>query len=483
MLFRSLIYKKISFAVSNASLRSVLLLLWGMILTSLLVTLMFTNSLPWYVPFRIGVFLSMLTMFLLTDPLNYYNPVVSFWVYYLVVCVLGADPILLNLVGPRFIVPETYQLLLLSFVCFWGGVSYVIFLTGSRRPPRLQQPVMSGGNKKISWIGLFVFVTGAILTLFIFRFVFGVVPLLAEDAENARLALRAGLGFLVFPAMVFLQVGSLIFFVCQVNRVGNMHFIIGTVVVLAASALIVGYGNRAPAAVVLLLAFILFSYIRYGSIQLGKALVVGLGLGLMIGAFGILRWGLSSDYYTLDKLFQSSLFRMMIVTPYLTDLIVQRFPHSVPFQHGATFWADLIALLPGPGESSGLLMKRLLGLQFNGGGIVPSFMGEFYVNFGWMGAGIGSFLTGMLLQWSGFAIAAKKGPRSPVDIVMITILVYQMAIMSSGLIGGIISMNILPLLIVWLVLKWIVKLSVTTQTTWTDAHRLVASTDSLNTRV
>ena len=66
------------------------------------------------------------------------------------------------------------------------------------------------------------------------------------------------------------------------------------------------------------------------------------------------------------------------------------------FQSGYTYLLNLKMLLPGPDPDFTLWLKDTLGLRFSGGGVTPTILGEFYMNFDVTGIYLGMFLYGFL---------------------------------------------------------------------------------------
>lgn len=78
--------------------------------------------------------------------------------------------------------------------------------------------------------------------------------------------------------------------------------------------------------------------------------------------------------------------------------ILQRFGKSIPFQYGYTYLINLKMLLPGPDVDFTLWLKEIMNKNFAGGGITPTIIGEFYMNFGFTGVYIGTFLIGLFVN-------------------------------------------------------------------------------------
>ena len=69
------------------------------------------------------------------------------------------------------------------------------------------------------------------------------------------------------------------------------------------------------------------------------------------------------------------------------------------FTLGKLLIAPLIAPLPGHQENAGTIIKKLLGLEFEGFGIAATLLSSFYIDFGLVGIFAGMIICGMLIQY------------------------------------------------------------------------------------
>ena len=61
-----------------------------------------------------------------------------------------------------------------------------------------------------------------------------------------------------------------------------------------------------------------------------------------------------------------------------------------------TFLINIEMMLPGPDLDFTLWLRQCIGVEFSGGGVTPTVLGEGYINFGFFGAMLLMFLTGWL---------------------------------------------------------------------------------------
>lgn len=90
----------------------------------------------------------------------------------------------------------------------------------------------------------------------------------------------------------------------------------------------------------------------------------------------------------------TSLFTSLYVGDININYMYNTFPGKVDFQYGYTYLINFLMLLPGPDLDFTLWLKEQVGITFSGGGLTPTIIGEFYINFGEISIFIGLFLLG-----------------------------------------------------------------------------------------
>lgn len=78
------------------------------------------------------------------------------------------------------------------------------------------------------------------------------------------------------------------------------------------------------------------------------------------------------------------------------NYIVMNFPDKINFQYGYTFLINILMLLPGPDLDFTLWLKQALGMDFAGGGVTPTIIGEGYINFGYIGIIVTMLVVGLI---------------------------------------------------------------------------------------
>lgn len=77
--------------------------------------------------------------------------------------------------------------------------------------------------------------------------------------------------------------------------------------------------------------------------------------------------------------------------------VLKTFPENHDFLNGFGYLINIIMLRPGPDLDFTLTLKQMMGLTFSGGGVTPTIIGEFYLNFGMIGTYIGMLCSGVVL--------------------------------------------------------------------------------------
>lgn len=77
--------------------------------------------------------------------------------------------------------------------------------------------------------------------------------------------------------------------------------------------------------------------------------------------------------------------------------VVQAIPETLQYQYGGTFFMNLAILMPGPNIDFTLWLKESLHLQYSGGGMTPTLIGDLYLNFCYFGVYLGMFIMGIIL--------------------------------------------------------------------------------------
>lgn len=115
---------------------------------------------------------------------------------------------------------------------------------------------------------------------------------------------------------------------------------------------------------------------------------------VLLGGLQIVRTIMSSG----NANFFAEIFSSFQVGSINLNYVYLVFPDRVDFQYGYTFLINLKMLLPGSDPDFTLWLKDCIGISFAGGGVTPTLIGEGYINFGFLGIILFSFVVGLIAQ-------------------------------------------------------------------------------------
>ncbi len=206
------------------------------------------------------------------------------------------------------------------------------------------------------------------------------------------------------------------------------------------SLLIAGF--RAP--IITMLVCLIILHFKKNKISTKKIIKYGVSLIIIVELLSLARTGLSTNDYGTRISPIKSIRSTLIVNAINLSYVFNAFPNNVPFQHGYTYLINILMLLPGPDLDFTLWLKDKLSLTFAGGGVTPTILGEFYINFGVISifigmfflAGIGNIITkkfneknydflGAFYIWQ-FAHCASGGIANVMILVILYTIVYKM---------------------------------------------------------
>ncbi len=81
------------------------------------------------------------------------------------------------------------------------------------------------------------------------------------------------------------------------------------------------------------------------------------------------------------------------------SVVLEGVPRRYPFRYGGAYLDPLWTAAPGKQYNLDMQLKRAFGMDFPGGGFVPSMLGEAYVNFGVFGIPAIPFFVALFLSW------------------------------------------------------------------------------------
>lgn len=215
---------------------------------------------------------------------------------------------------------------------------------------------------------------------------------LRSDFDDFRVTARAGIGWLVLLSIVFTTYSTIALF--SYYLMSKLQKRTACLVALLGVFLLLQFGNRAPAFEVVVCCGFIFCWHKWRKIPVLLMLSGGVLIFLLLGAMQVVRQGISGD---LVMVLLQSIWRPFVNIQNF-DLIVNSFPSRLNFLHGESFLMDLAVLAPGYQANFGTWLKDELGLDFTGGSVTVTHLGELYANFGVLGVMAGSFLLGVALD-------------------------------------------------------------------------------------
>lgn len=141
---------------------------------------------------------------------------------------------------------------------------------------------------------------------------------------------------------------------------------------------------------------ILLMYNKRKKIKLQVVVLSIIGIMMFIILYNYAREG--KQISDLEKMIFSAITDESYVGYINLQYVVECFPKRHDFMYGYGYIINIIMLGPGEDLDFTLTLKQILGLDFSGGGVTPTILGEFYLNYGHFGCIIGMFVLGMFYQ-------------------------------------------------------------------------------------
>ena len=160
-------------------------------------------------------------------------------------------------------------------------------------------------------------------------------------------------------------------------------------VTVVSSATLIVSGFRAPVGTLFICMIVMYAGKK--KMPMGRIVFYGLLCIIGVSVLGEIRTTMSGGVScTLTSLFTS-----LYVGNININYMYNTFPGKVDFQYGYTYLINFLMLLPGPDLDFTLWLKEQVGITFSGGGLTPTIIGEFYINFGEAFIFIGLFILGV----------------------------------------------------------------------------------------
>jgi oligosaccharide repeat unit polymerase len=224
--------------------------------------------------------------------------------------------------------------------------------------------------------------------------------------EDARVLAASGNGIIMYGMQLSIIAIPLLYDTYdRANRLNITLVKKSTLIILTSVAsitlLTTGYRNG----IMSMFIFLIIMYIDKNNINIKKSILLGLLCFMIVSILGLLRSSLSGYHYNFIDYIVKSLYPGVININY----VINTFPNKINYQYGSTYLINFVMLLPGPHQDFTLWLKDAIGIKFSGGGVTPTIIGEFYMNFGTKSIYIGMFLLGILGNILGCYFKRHKG--------------------------------------------------------------------------
>ena len=286
-----------------------------------------------------------------------------------------------------FVVNENVHLFFNPFLIIFGGFTFL--LIGYSYGKTVQHKNIRLLNKHFGNFPLlyFLLVTYLFSSLcWLIYYVKNRSLLSSSGMESGRIEAMRGAGMLIYGTQLHIVTISLLFLELKKKKCNKLLF--WTLSIIAWLQMI-SMGFRSPVAISILIIIII--QLLNGKLNLNKLMPILFIAIIFFSSYGIYRSGKTTTlYFTLRNQFYIQLFNLNRVFDY--------FPRKIHFQHGGIYFMNYIMLLPGPQDDFTLWLKKILEMQFAGGGVTPTVFGEFFLNFGKVGIFIGLLILGFVLS-------------------------------------------------------------------------------------
>ena len=220
---------------------------------------------------------------------------------------------------------------------------------------------------------LFLFI-GMLIAIYHFFYVYEIENF--SDVENLRIIERQGIGWVSVLSISLISVSGMIIYVWYCNKLKFFYLIILS---LFLSIFVLSYGFRGPAFALLIFCLFFIILLKKGKVTFLNLFFCLVFLLILFSIIGFFRSG-SYEIENLQLLLNTVFWRTY-TSIYNLDLVFS-YLQSNDVMLGKSYLHDLSIILPGHQNNFALIFKETMGLNFNGGGVNLTYLGEFLINFG-----------------------------------------------------------------------------------------------------
>ena len=262
--------------------------------------------------------------------------------------------------------------------------------------------------------------------------------LFGDDLENGRITALPGNGMLI-QAINLGTISIFILFEMVLNNKFNVKVFALMFGIVMLSNGIIGFRSKIIIPVIILIIM----YNKKKKITLKQIIPLIIILLIFGSAYGMMRGNSNTNILTYAT-------KHFAIGSQNLGYILNRFPNGVEYQKGYTYIINILMLAPGPDPDFTLWLKEKLNMNFDGGGVTPTIIGEFYINFGFIGIVFGMLAIGMILKKLDYLYEKSNSIFMPSYLISIAL-----SIVSGGIAN--IEINLFITVIVYYMVLYISK--------------------------
>ncbi|WP_338875982.1 O-antigen polymerase [Spirosoma sp. SC4-14] len=304
---------------------------------------------------------------------NFYNPFVLFFVshvFTLYIALLWADSFKSS---KGVSISDNTKF----FICYSLLVSVIsatvfnFFFTNNTNNTNFNKWFLLPPTAKEIRIAYVLYILGISLWLFFILSV-GTIPILHADIDNFRIKARESMGYVTLGSICLLTYNGVLL---------SLHYkgFVKIIFILISSLFLLSFGNREPFLSFLIFCLILHIIKNKIKFRLGAITIIGSIAYVILVVLGAHRMNADADFKT--KFLLTIGWRPFVNIQNL-DIILSKFNS---YLYGLGYWIDLYVLAPGYSPNLGTWLKGILKLDFDGGSVTITHLGESYINFGYAG--------------------------------------------------------------------------------------------------
>lgn len=281
------------------------------------------------------------------------------------------------------------------FTIILGGLLFFclgnIVAVNNKKVKVVKDKVRLRFNIKRVWILRILYLISLLATVY---YLYKNGALLMSDVNGNRVEAQSGSGILLYASQLSVLIVPMMYDLFFYGKRNGVKIVSGKEVVFLAIisvVILMASGYRAPVFSMLICLAVL--YMQKNNIKSGAIIAIGLFLIISVELLGNIRYVISGTVSTISLM--NTLSTSLIGNCINLNYVFRAFPQNISFQYGYTYLINLLMLLPGPDQDFTLWLKEQLNLSFSGGGVTPTILGEFYINFGNIGIYIGMFFVGI----------------------------------------------------------------------------------------